>query len=110
MGGLVGTTLMLLEASGVGATLSFEAVPRPPRIPWSTWLLAFPSYGFVLSVAPDNCDAVLALFAARGIAAARVGQVDDSQQLTLASGGERAWLWNLRDQPLTGYGLGNGRA
>ena len=68
MGGLVGTTLMLLEASGVGATLSFEAVPRPPGIPWSTWLLAFPSYGFVLSVAPANCDAVLALFAARGIA------------------------------------------
>ena len=95
MGGLVGTTLMLLEASGVGATLELRSGSAAAGIPWSTWLLAFPSYGFVLSVAPDNCDAVLALFAARGIAAARVGRVDDSRQLTLASGGERAWLWDL---------------
>jgi AIR synthase-related protein len=110
MGGVVGTTLMLLEASGVGATLSFEAIPRPPGVPWSTWLLAFPSYGFVLSVAPDNCDAVLARFTARGLAAARVGRVDDSRRLALVSGGERAWLWDFGQQPLTGYGVGGARA
>ena len=42
MGGLVGTALMLLEGSGVGATLSLEAVPRPPGVPWETMAAGVP--------------------------------------------------------------------
>jgi AIR synthase-related protein len=110
MGGLVGTTLMLLEGSGVGATLTLAAVPRPGPIPWQTWLLAFPSYGFVLAVPPAHGDAVLAAFAARGIAAAAVGRVDDSHRLTLADGDARALVWDLNARPLTGYGPGGGRS
>src|SRR5262249_26483681 len=104
MGGLVGTTLMLLEGSGAGATLDLDEIPRPAGIPWPTCLLAFPSYGFVLSVAPANLDTVLDAFAARGIAAAPVGRVDDSYRLTLTRGEERALLWDLAARPLTGYG------
>jgi AIR synthase-related protein len=104
MGGLAGTALMLLEGSGVGATLTLDAVPRPPGVPWEKWLLAFPSFGFLLSVPPDRCDAVLATFAGRGIAAARVGRVDGSRRLTLAAAGETALVWDLGAQPLTGYG------
>jgi len=106
MGGIVGTALMLLESSGVGATLSLDAIPRPAGVPWERWLLAFPSYGFLLSVPPGTADAVLDRFAARGIAAAAVGRVDGSGRLTLATRGERAALWDLNEQPLTGF---NGR-
>jgi AIR synthase-related protein len=104
MGGLAGTALMLLEGSGVGATLSLDAVPRPPGVPLEKWLLAFPSFGFLLSVSPERCDAVLATFAGRGIAAARIGRVDASRRLTLAAAGESALVWDLGAQPLTGYG------
>lgn len=34
MGGLVGTVLMLAEASGCGAVLQIEAVPRPLNVAW----------------------------------------------------------------------------
>ena len=106
MGGLAGTTLMLAEASGVGATLDLDAVPRPSGIPWDRWLLAFPSYGFLLSVSPAHSAAVRAAFAARDIAAAVVGRVDTSRRLTLVQGGESAPVWDLGETPLTGFGDG----
>src|SRR3954469_19118052 len=101
MGGLVGHTVMLIETSGVGASLWPDAVPRPPGVPLATWLLAFPSYGFLLSVAPRHSAAVLDAFAERGLAAAIVGRVDPSRRLCLAADGERAELWDLGQTPLT---------
>jgi AIR synthase-related protein len=103
MGGLVGTALMLLEASGVGATLALEAIPRPAGIEWPRWLLAFPSYGFLLAVAAENAARVQQAFAARGIAAAPVGQVDETRRLTLTAGDQRALCWDLEETTLTGF-------
>jgi AIR synthase-related protein len=104
MGGLVGTTLMLLEASGVGATLSLDAIPRPAGVPWARWLLAFPSYGFLLAVPPDRSARVCAAFAARDLAAAVVGRVDPGHQLVLRAGRDQVPLWDLQRAPLTGFG------
>jgi len=109
MGGVVGSALMLLEASGVGATLALDAVPRPPGVPWESWLLAFPSFGFVLAAPPDRSGQVLSAFAARGLDADVVGRFDDSRRLDLIAGGERAIVWDLGAQPLTGFGP-SGRA
>ncbi|RYF34590.1 MAG: hypothetical protein EOO26_04000, partial [Comamonadaceae bacterium] len=99
MAGAVGTALMLLECSGVGATIDLGAIPRPAEVPLLRWLGSFPSYGFVLSVRHAEVDAVLARFARRGLAAAVVGQVDDTRELTLALGGERERLWDLNREP-----------
>jgi AIR synthase-related protein len=106
MGGLVGTALMLLESSGVGGSLRLEAIPRPLSIPLATWLLAFPSYGFLLSVPPGHAAAVLRAFGDRAIEAAIIGSVDSGRHLTLASGAERTTLWDLGAAPLTGFGAG----
>ena len=51
-GGIVGTAMMLAECSGVGATIDVAAVPRPEGVPLERWLLTFPSYGYLLAVAP----------------------------------------------------------
>jgi AIR synthase-related protein len=110
MGGVVGTALMLLEASGVGATLSLDAMPRPAGVPWDWWLLAFPSFGFVLSVDPSNSARVLRAFAARGIDAAVVGRIDETRRLDLRRGDERATVWDLAREPLTGFGAAGGGA
>ena len=104
MGGLIGTALMLLESSGVGATLSLDGIPRPAGVSWERWLTAFPSYGFLLAVPPENEGRICESFASRGIAAATVGQVDGSCRLTLASGSDRATVWDLDEAPLTGFG------
>ena len=109
MGGIAGTALMFCEASGVGATLDLESIPRPADMPWATWLQAFPSYGFLLAVSPARSAHVCAAFGARAIAAAVVGRVNDSRQLVLAHAGQRAAVWDLAAEPLTGFAPG-GRA
>lgn len=106
MGGVVGTALMMLEAAGAGAVLEIDAVPRPDGVPLERWLLAFPSYGFLLSVRPEQERAVIAAFEERELACARVGVVDASRRLALRAGGEEALLWDLQAEPLTGFGGG----
>jgi len=101
MGGLVGSLLMLLESSQLGARIELQRIPRPEGIAWSHWLSAFPSYGFVLTVAPANAEATLRAFAERDIACARIGRVDATQKLELCDGAEKITLWDLASEGLT---------
>ena len=95
MAGAVGTAMMLLECSGVGARIDLDALPRPDGVPLLRWLSSFPSYGFVLSVAPAHVASVLARFAARDIACGVIGEVDATRQVRLRAGGEEALLWDF---------------
>lgn len=105
--GLLGTTMMLLECSGVGATIEVNAVPRPPEAPLKHWLVStFPSYGFVLSVVPHCVDAVLARFYERDLACKIIGRCDNSRTLRLHRGSENRMAWNFRESPLLGCGAG----
>ncbi len=102
MAGVVGTVLMLLEASGLGGVVDLDALPRPVEVGLEDWLLAFPSYGFVLSVAAAEMDAVMGRFAARGIAAAAIGGTDESRVVRLRMGEDEAVLWRFADEALVG--------
>ncbi|RYC33263.1 sll0787 family AIR synthase-like protein [Lichenibacterium minor] len=110
MAGAVGTAGMLFEASGVGGTLDLDAVPRPDGVDAFRWLASFPSYGYLLSVAPGDTAAVLARFAARGIAAARVGGVDAGHALRIADRRHVATVWDFSESPLIGCGPRPARA
>lgn len=105
MAGAIGTTLMLLECSGVGGHIDVAAIPRPPSVRLDDeaallrWLTAFPSYGFVLSVQPQHVDAVLARFHGRGLGCAVVGEVTAGSQLTLSHADEQACVWDLASTP-----------
>lgn len=99
MAGTLGTTLMLLECSGVGAVVDLDAMPRPEGVSLLRWLTAFPSYGFILSVRPEHVNAVQQRFEARGLACSDVGEVKAVRQLIVQQGHEWALLWNLATQP-----------
>jgi AIR synthase-related protein len=101
MGGLLGTLLMLIESSGVGAVLDVERVPRPTDVSLERWLTAFPSFGFVFAAEPAKTERVLASFAARGLSAARVGAIDASRKLSLSSREGSALFWDLAREGLT---------
>jgi AIR synthase-related protein len=103
MGGIVGTSLMLLETSGCGAILDLDAIPRPFDMPLERWLISFPSYGFLLSVHPQNVAAVQALFHPRDLVCAVVGEIQPTHQLEFHSQGESIHFWNLQQAPLTGF-------
>ncbi|SDE19189.1 hypothetical protein SAMN05444679_118144 [Variovorax sp. CF079] len=95
MAGAVGTALMLLECSQTGAVIDLDAMPRPAGVPLLRWLSSFPSYGFILSVRPEKLAGVLARFAARDLACAVVGDVNDTRTLVLKQGAERELFWDL---------------
>ena len=105
MAGVVGTALMLLECSKVGAAIDLGAIPRPDGVPIARWLNAFPSYGYLLSVRPGDTPAVLDRFADRGITAAVIGSIDASRVARIRdAGGEEAVVWDFIASPLIGCG------
>ena len=98
MAGAVGTAMMLLECSQVGAVIDVDAIPRPFGVPLQRWLTAFPSYGFVLSVRPQHLGEVLTRFAVRDIACGVVGEVTARRQVHLRHAGSQAQLWDFAEQ------------
>jgi AIR synthase-related protein len=102
MGGVLGTLLMLMEGSSVGARVQLDALPRPPTIELERWLPSFPSYGFLLAVAPSDSAAVQSRFARRGIACAPFGVCTPSGALEVELGGELELFWDLRQHAFTG--------
>ena len=101
MAGLVGTAMMLLESSGVGARIEIDAAPCRPDIDLERMLMAFPSFGFVLSLRPETVGAVIARFAKRDIACAAIGQVDGSRKVRLWRDGQEVEIWDF-DKPFIG--------
>lgn len=102
MAGLVGSLAMLLEYRGLGVTVDLDAVPAPDAVPLNRWLTCFPSFGFLLCVPPGREPECLAAFAARGLAAAVVGALDESGELALSLRGERARVLHLDEFRVTG--------
>ena len=104
MAGLVGTATMLAECSGVGLDINLDEVPKPPGVPLEKWLMAFPSYGFLLAVAPSAADEVCRRFADRSIAAAVIGSCNGTRKITLSDNrGGHALFWDLHDKPFMGF-------
>ncbi|MFM0439963.1 sll0787 family AIR synthase-like protein [Paraburkholderia strydomiana] len=109
MAGVLGTSLMLLECSGVGARIDLDAIPRPDGVDFERWLSAFPSYGFLLSVRDEHVDEVHACFAQRGLACATIGSVDASREVVLTQQGDSALLWNFRESAFIGAPVGESK-
>jgi AIR synthase-related protein len=95
MAGLVGSAMMLLESSARGARIDVDSIPCPAGIALERFLMAFPSFGFVLAAKPEDAGAVLARFSSRGIACAVIGTVDDSFKTRLWRDGEEVELWDF---------------
>ncbi len=107
MAGVAGTTVMLAEASRVGAVIDVDAIQMPPghgpgRL--EAWLRAFFSYGFIFAVDRDRVDALRGLFRARGLWAGAVGEFTEGTAVLLRSGEDVALLQDWAETPLTGFG------
>jgi hypothetical protein len=103
MGGIVGTLLMLLETSHCGAILEIDRIPCPKALSLERWLISFPSFGFLLSVRPQQVDAIRSLFHACDLVCEVVGEVQPTRQLILRSPQESIVFWDLSEERLTGF-------
>ncbi|MEL7075784.1 MAG: sll0787 family AIR synthase-like protein [Cyanobacteria bacterium J06648_1] len=95
MGGIIGTLLMLIEASKCGAILDLDSVVHPTSIDLETWLLCFPSYGFLLSVSPANLETVKEKFSEINISCNSVGRITQGSQLIIKSPAQSHLFWDL---------------
>jgi len=100
--GIVGTAAMLAECSGVGIDIEPGLVPRPDHVPMQRWLSSFPSFGYLLSVAPQHVDEVLNRFGERSISAADIGAVVPGHRVRIVDGGVQETIWDFGDRPLLG--------
>ena len=97
--GIVGTAAMLAETSGVAIEIDLAAIAPPPGVTLARWLRTFPSFGYLLSVAPRDVEPTLALFEARDLHGAVIGEVGAGAGVFLRAGDLRA---ALREGPLMG--------
>ncbi|MEM5475146.1 sll0787 family AIR synthase-like protein [Pacificibacter sp. AS14] len=98
-GGIVGTALMLAEASNVAIDIQLEALPRPQGVELARWLRSFPSFGFLLSVKAQDADDVCKMFQAHGISAAACGDVLEGSALRLTDREGSALFWDYARDP-----------
>lgn len=109
MAGVLGTALMLVECSRVGARIALDAIPRPLGVDFDRWLTAFPSYGFLMAVRPAHADTVMERFATRGLACAVIGDIDATREVVVEEAGETALLWDFRIAPFIAGASGGAR-
>ena len=89
-GGVVGTLLMLLECSRVGAILDLEMLPKPEGVDLKKWLISFPSYGYILSVDQEFRQPIVDLFAEHEIRCQEIGEIVEEQSLKIKLAGQTA--------------------
>lgn len=104
-GGIVGTALMLGECSGVGIEIAPGDIPLPASAPLERWMIAFPSFGFLLTALPADAPRVCAHFQARDVVAAPIGRVTAGSALSLVVDSERAVIWDYAKTPYLGLGV-----
>ena len=86
-GGIIGTLAMLCHCSSVGVAVDIETLPIPKDTEWAKWLTSFPSYGYLLAIAPAGLSGASGLFAHTEITFATIGRFVDGSTINLKANG-----------------------
>lgn len=100
--GLLGTCVMLLESSRVGADIDLKKIPKPNEVSWKDWLCSFPSFGYLLSTPQHNVSELLDAFKQRDIAASHIGDITESRLCKITYEHQSELFWDISNTQLTG--------
>lgn len=105
MGGLVGTAAMFAEACGLALRIDLAAIERPAQVAELAWLSCFPSFGFLLAVAPDQGKQLRTLTAGQAnLLCCPIGSFESGAGgVRVEREGEQAVIW-AGGEILTGFG------
>jgi selenophosphate synthetase-related protein len=103
MAGVLGSLAMLLEATGAGASVDLDRVPRPPGVDLEDWLFTFPTFGFLLCAPSDRAAECRAAFVERGLACEEIGGIEPGG-LEVRLGAATATLLDAGTTAVTGLG------
>ena len=100
--GTLGTLGMLLEASGVGATVELEKIPRNESVEWEQWLKLYPGAGFVLTAESSKVNRCMELLEEVNITASVVGEITEDKKLYVTHKDQKVVLFDFRKDKITG--------
>lgn len=100
--GTLGTLGMLLEASGVGATVELGKIPRNESIEWEQWLKLYPGSGFVLTAESSKVDRCVELLEEVNVTASVVGEITEDKKLYIIHEGQKAVLFDFDGDKIMG--------
>ncbi|MEN6294131.1 MAG: methanogenesis marker 2 protein [Methanobacterium sp.] len=100
--GTLGTLGMLLEASGVGATIELEKIPRNENVNWEQWLKLYPGSGFVLTAESSNVNRCIELLEEVNITASVAGEIIEDKKLYVIHEDQKAILFDFQKDKITG--------
>ena len=98
--GTLGTLEMLLEASGVGASVELEKIPRNEDVDWDMWPRAYPGAAFVMTAPEENAQAIIDALSPYSFEVAVIGDVIEEKKLYLSSGDEKLVLFDQNSNPV----------
>lgn len=107
-GGIIGTAAMLAECSRVSISIDLNSIPKPEGVAIERWLLTFPSFGYLVASRPDKVEEILALFRARDIAAAAIGDISSGTTVSICDRDRHEIVWDFLRQPLIGCRVPSG--
>jgi len=101
--GIVGTTGMLLEVSGMGAIIDLEEIPIPKGFKLEEWFNIYPvgCIGFVVTCNKQNTDEVISLFEETTMSAKKIGTVTDDKKIIVKKGEEEGILFDFDKEGIT---------
>jgi len=100
--GVVGTIAMLCESSRKGAVIDVEKLPRPKEVDLPTWLLAYPSFGFIVTTDDKRAAKVLDVFRKRGYIAEIVGEILSTTEVSIRYRGEKRTVFDIEKDRIFG--------
>jgi uncharacterized protein len=102
MAGLFGSLAMLLEPTRCGASIAVESIPVPDGVAFDAWVMCFPCFAFLVTMAPEDEGRCRREVERRGLTCAPLGELDDSGVLELTGAGRAAVLVDLNTEAVTG--------
>jgi AIR synthase-related protein len=91
-GGIIGTLAMLCKCSEVGAIVDLEKIPCPMDVGMEQWLVAFPSFGYLLAISPEDFESTMSHFEATRITCREIGHFKAPPGITIIAEGAAAEL------------------
>ena len=100
--GVIGTLGMLLETSKKGASISLSKIPRPDLakagIDFYHWVRMYPGMGFILTAEEKKVAEIIRLFSEVGITAADIGEINNTNLLTIKYGDMESEVFDLGEE------------
>jgi hypothetical protein len=100
--GHLGTLGMMLESSGMGATVDVRRIPIKEGVDDKLWATTYFGCAFVFSCDPSHSQEIIDIFSKVGCEGAVVGKVEDTRKLRITDGKDTVDLFDFDKDIITG--------